>query len=179
MAALQFLGSTESGIGMPSISKWAAGQKARSKKRKAGRENRFDTLMATMDAMKIQTEYQEKIDHASSEEEKVALQREMEEASQNTLLKLIWSTTVVDITSTIFETCQLVFFDQSVDKEVRKQRAKAVQNLGTIFQDCPEPDTATDERKKDAQALFEEAAFAAMVETMKRKDEASHRAFFG
>jgi len=169
--ASQFLGSMESGVGMPSIGKWAEAQKAKSKQSNVGSKNQIETLMATMDAMKIQAEYAEKIKKASSDDEKVQLEREMAEATQAIMLRIIWSTTVVDITSTIHETCQMVFFDKSVDKDARKARAHAVKNLGIIFQECPEP-----AEKKDAKTLYEEAALAAMLETIKRKDEESHAA---
>lgn len=95
VAAVQFLGSTESGIGMPSIKKWAEAQQARSKSKKAANKNQWQTLMATMDAMKIQMEYQEKLANASTEKDKAQLQREMEEAIQETMLKVVWTTTVV------------------------------------------------------------------------------------
>ncbi len=82
----------------------------------------------------------------------------------------------IDITSTVHEVCQMVFFDQSVDKEMRKRRAYGVKNLGEIFQATPEPPTS--EGKKSAREMFEEAALTATIETMKRKDEDSHRASF-
>jgi len=72
----------------------------------------------------------------------------------------------------------MVFFDQSVDKDIRKRRAHAVKNLGEIFQATPEP-PADSGTRKSARAMFEEAALAATVETMKRKDEAAHKAEFG
>lgn len=172
--ALQFLGSNESGIGMPSIGKWAEAQKATRKQKKAGKKNQSESWMATLDAMKLNREYQQKMQEAKTEEEKVALQNELEEATQATMLRIIWTTTAVDITSTIHETCQMTFFDQSVDKDTRKERAYAVKNLGQIFQECPEPERAN----QDAKNLFEEAALAAMVETLKRKDEASFSASF-
>ena len=133
-------------------------------------------MMATLDAMKIQAAYQEKLQKAATDEEKTKIQQEMARATQDTMLKIIWTTTVVDITSTIHEACQMVFFDQSVDKEIRKKRAYAVKNLGEIFQDCPKPEGL---EEKDVQTLFEEASMAAMLETMKRKDEAAHAATYG
>lgn len=174
VTALQFLGSNESGIGMPSIGKWAEAQKAKRKRKKAGRKNDFESVMATLDAMKLQQDYQQKLKAAQTDEEKAILQKEFEEATQATMLRLIWTTTAVDITSTIHETCQMTFFDQSVDKETRKQRAHAVKNLGLVFQACPEPEKPM----QDAKNLFEDAALAAMVETLKRKDEAAFSASF-
>ena len=161
----------ESGIGMPSIGKWAEARSAQAKKAKAGNKNQFETLMATMDAMKIQAEYKQKMADAKTDDEKATLEREMAMATQAIMLRVIWSTTVVDITSTIHETCQMVFFDQSASKETRERRAHAVKNLGIIFQEVPEP-----EDRKDAKTLYEEAAMAAMLETIKRKDEEAHAA---
>lgn len=172
VTALQFLGSTESGIGMPSIGKWAAGQKAKRKQKKVGNETQVKSLRATFSAMQLQQEYKEKIKEAKTPEEKAQLEKELEDAAQSSVLSLIWTATVVDITATIHETCQMIFFDQSVDKEARKKRAYAVKNLGLAFQACPAPI----KEKQDAKHLFEEAALAAMVETMKRKDEASFSA---
>lgn len=78
------------------------------------------------------------------------------------------------------EVCQMIFFDQSVDKDIRKRRAHGVKKLGEIFQAMPEPPVATTEGgKKTARAMFEEAALAATIETIKRKDEASHTAAYG
>jgi len=174
VTALQFLGSTESGIGMPSIGKWAAGQKATLKQKKVGRQTQVKSLRATFTAMQLQKEYQQKIKEAETPEEKARLEKEFEEVSQATVLSLIWTKTVVDITSTIHKTCQMLFFDQNVDKNSRKKRAHAVKNLGLLFQSTQEPNKP----KQAAKDLFEEAALAAMVETLKRKDEASFSASF-
>ncbi|KAL3929422.1 MAG: hypothetical protein SGBAC_012219 [Bacillariaceae sp.] len=174
VTGLQFLGSTESGIGMPSIGKWAAAQKAKRKQKKVGKQTQVESLRATLSAMQLQEEYQRKIKEASTPEEKARLEKELEDAAQSSVLSLIWTATVVDITATIHETCQMIFFDQSVDKNSRKKRAYAVKNLGLALQACPEPIKP----KQDAKNLFEEAALAAMVETMKRKDEESFSASF-
>lgn len=127
-----------------------------------------------VDAMKIQLKYKELIANASTDDEKLKLTKEMEDEVQGIMMRVIWATTAVDITSTIFETCQMVFFDVCVDKSVREKRAHAVKNLGQIFQATPEP--VVTGAKKDARKMFEEAALAATVETMKRKDEANFSA---
>ena len=160
---------------MPSISEWASAQKARSKKAKAESKSQFDTMMATLDVMKIQSEYQQQLAQAATDDDKAKLEREMQKSVQAVMLKIIWTTTTVDITSTIHEACQMVFFDQSVDKDIRKRRAQAVQKLGEIFQAVPEPEYPEGE-KKDAKALFEEASMAATLETIRRKDEATYEA---
>lgn len=95
VAAVQFLGSLESGLGMPSIGKWAEGRQAAAKGKQASKKNQFKTMMASLDAMKIQMEYQEKIAKARTDGDKMALQQEMEEAIQDVMLRIIWTTTVV------------------------------------------------------------------------------------
>ena len=173
LTALQFLGSTENGLGMPSITKWAQGQSARINKSKAKSKTNMAGLMAGMDMMKLQSEMQQKMAAATTDEERAQIQQELAEASSASLLALMWTTTVVDITSTLHTVCQMVFFDQSVSKDIRHKRALGVQNLGQVFQACPPPDG---QEEKDAKTLYEEAAFLAMVETIKRKDEAAHAA---
>merc|ERR1712174_109522 len=90
-------------------------------------------------------------------------------------LNILWTTTVIDITSTIHETCQMVLFDTSVETHVRKERGEALRVLGDSFSNVAE---SHHEAEKDVQQLYEEAAFAAMLETIKRKDEASFNASF-
>jgi hypothetical protein len=175
VTALQFLGSNDSGLGMPSIAKWAEGKKAKNRMAKAGSKNQWETMMATVDAMKVQAEFKQKLEAAKTDDEKAALQREMAEAMTATMLRIIWTTTTVDIMSAIHEACQMVFFDQSVNKDTRKRRAQAVKKLGEIFLAVPEPEYP-DGEKKDAQVLFEEASMAATLETIRRKDEATFEA---
>jgi hypothetical protein len=175
VSAVQFLGSNDSGIGMPSIAEWAQGKNAANKLTKAGSKNQWATMVASMDAMKIQQEYGEKIAQATSDEEKAKLEQEMAEATTGVMLRIIWTTTSVDVVTTIHEVCQMVFFDQSVDKETREKRANAVKKLGAIFQGCPEPQHPAGQ-KKSAKELFEEAAMAATLETIKRKDESTYEA---
>jgi tRNA nucleotidyltransferase/poly(A) polymerase len=175
VTALQFLGSADSGLGMPSIAKWAEGKKARNRMTKVGNKNQWETMMAAVDGMKVQQEYQQKLAAAKTPEERAQLEHEMQVATTSIMLRIIWTTTSVDITSSIHEACQMVFFDQSVEKETRKLRAKAVKKLGEIFQSIPEPEFP-DGEKKDAKYLFEEAAMAATLETIKRKDEATFAA---
>ena len=172
LAAMQFLGSNDSQIGMPSIKKWASGKLASTRMANRKTKGQWKSRVAAMDIMRVQSEYQKKIEVASSQEEKQRLEREMADTSTNVMMRIIWTTTSVDITSTIHETCQMVFFDQSVDKKIREMRAKAVRKLGRIFRECSEPQRAEGVRV-DAKILFEEAAMAATLETMKRKDESN------
>ena len=164
---------------MPSIAKWASSQQARMKKESAGRNNAIDGLKSGIDMMKIQADFEQKMKNATTEPEKLRLVQEMEKAAAEVTLKMLWTTLVVDITSTIHETVQMVFFDQSVDKKIRKRRAEGLKAMGQTFMDCPQPEKPEGEQEKDAQKIYEEAAFQAMLETMKRKDESQFNAATG
>jgi len=174
LCAVQFLGSVESGVGMPSISKWAKSKGAKFEEKRKDRKLNMQKLTAGFEMMGKQSEIAKKISKAETEEEKLELQQMLEEAMSHTLLKILWTTTAVDITSTIHETAQLALFDLAVDKETRKSRGKGLKELGDIFMECPEPPMAEGEEEKDARKLNEEAAFAAMLETIKRKEEAAN-----
>lgn len=169
LLAIQYQGSINSGQGLPSVSKWAERQKAILDKKSYSNKNKMETLKAGLDMLKLQQELQLKMQQASTEEEKQALARQMEESSVGILLRVLWTTTVVDITSTIHEVLHMVLYDQSVDKETRLARSEAIKVLGELWMDRPEP-AGDNEEEKDAKKLYEEAAFAAMLETVKRKD---------
>jgi hypothetical protein len=79
----------------------------------------------------------------------------------------------VDITSTLYEAIKMVLFDKSVEKDVLKKRAKGLFKLGETFSACPSV-----EKENDPAELYEEAAFAAMLETVKRKEDSSFQASF-
>ena len=171
LLAVMYEGSIESGQGLPSLSKWAANQQASLEKRKAANDNQMQLLKAGMAMMRAQAELQRKLNDAKTDEEKEDLKQKMQEKASDITLQVLWTTAVVDMTSAIHETTQMVFFDQSVDKDTRKHRAAAVKTLGQIWMDCPEPKK---QEEKDAKTLYEEAAFAAMLETVKRRDEAAY-----
>ena len=175
LAAAQFLGSNDSGIGPPSIGKWAKGKLAGTRIAGTKEKNKWETQTAKMDIMMVTAKYQKSIESATSDLERLKLQQQMETEAANVMMRMIWHTTSVDITRTIHETCQMVFFDQSVDKKTREMRAKAVKRLGRIFQESSPP-PAAEGGKTDAKMLFEEAALAATMETMKRKDESGQGA---
>ena len=177
MTAVQFLGSVESGIGLPSISKWAAGRQAQMKARRAKGKNAIEALTTGIDMMQVQATFEHKMKEAKTDEEREAATKEMENAAAESMLKMLWTTLVVDVTSTIHEVAQMLFHDEAADAKTRKLRAQGLKALGQTFMDCPVPpkDEAS-EKKMDAKAMYEEAAFNAMLETMKRKDEAQFRA---
>lgn len=161
-------GSLENGHGMPKLSEWAARQNAAFEKRKAAQETDMEKIRAGFDMMHMKLEAEKRMQSAKTDEEKEAIARSLQEEAQAITLRILWTTTVVDITATLHEACKMVFFDQSVDAETRKHRAAAVKQLGLKWMGIPEPE----DQQKDAAKLYEEAAFAAMLETMSRKDEA-------
>jgi X-domain of DnaJ-containing len=118
--------------------------------------------------MELQLEYEQKLSMAKTDQERVKLERQLEKIASELMLSMLWTTTVVDITNTVYETCQMVFFDQSVDKKTRAARAKGVRKLGEIWMQVAMPAGGS----KSAQMLYEDAAFCAMVETARRNDDA-------
>jgi hypothetical protein len=94
LAAVQFLGSADSGIGLPSISRWASAHSARIKEKKAKNKNMVDGLTAGMDSMAIEQHYKQKLQEAKNDSERDAIQNEMEKAASETLLKVMWTTYV-------------------------------------------------------------------------------------
>ena len=166
----------DSGQGLPSISRWAAKNKALMDKSQDANKNKIEAMKAGMDMMKLQAEAQHKMQQATTDEQREQIQQELQKRSVHVLMRVLWTTTTVDIAAALFETAQMVFFDRSVSAGVRQLRAAAVKQLGAIWMDTPEPETTEGTAGKDAQTLYEEAAFAAMLETIKRKDEAAHHA---
>merc|ERR1719354_306936 len=112
---------------------------------------------------------------ARTEQEKYRIAEDLAKEQLSVMLQIMWTMTAVDITSTVHEACQMLFFDQSleVSKSLLKKRAKGVKKLGEIFMAVPPI-----ERENDPSKLYEEAAFAAMIETVKRKEESSFSAGF-
>ena len=171
LMAVQYQGSVESGQSLPSFSKWYSGKKAGMDKGRNARKNRRSQFSAGVKMIDLQTKLKEAMDAAQADEECAQIAKEAEEAATELLVRALWTTTVVDITSTLYETCQMVFFDQSVGKNVRRDRANAVTQLGKLWMELPEPHNDS-EAHRDFKELYEEAALAAMVETLRRKGEA-------
>jgi len=131
-----------------------------------------DGLMAGMKMMTMQQKAAQELAEAKTEEERMEKQAAMEQAQVSGMLNVMWTTTVVDITTTLHEAAQMVLHDQSVDKDTRKKRAFGLKNLGEIFMACETPTESG--QPEDAKKLYEEAAMAAMLETIKRKEEEAH-----
>jgi hypothetical protein len=174
LSAEQFSGSTDSGVGMPSISSWAKGQRAKMKSHGDVSRNKRDGLMAGLKMMETQQRAAQELAKAVTEEERREKEVALEQAQLFGTLNIMWTTTVVDISSTIHQVVQMLLHDQSIDKDTRKRRAEGLKEMGEIFMASEVPDTAV--LPEDAKTLYEEAAFAAMLETVKRKEEQSHEA---
>ena len=159
---------------MPSIAKWAKGQYSKMEQSTDTSKAKRDGLIAGMKMMTMQQKAAREMAEAKTEEERKEREAAMEHQMVSGMLNLMWTTTVVDITSTLHEVVQMVLFDQSVDKDTRKRRAYGLKNLGEIFMACPP--AASSNQMEDAKTLYEEAAFAAMLETIKRKEEAAQAA---
>jgi len=172
LASAQFLGALDSGIGMPGISKWAEAAYASMKSEQDRFMAKMDTTSAAVEVASKGMAVQTKEDMTSQEKEK-----QLEEEMFPSVLKLMWATTVVDVTNTLHETCQMVFFDQSVDVNTRKARAEAVRTMGDIFAETAATHPK-EEKCNEAKRLYEDAAFGAMLETIARKEEAAHKAGF-
>lgn len=174
LSAHQFLGATDSGVGMPSIAKWAKGHYAKMEQSSDTSKAKRDGLMAGMKMMTMQQKAANELAEAKTEEERKEKEAAVEQVQVSGMLSVMWTTTVVDITTTLHEVAQIVLHDQSVDKDTRKRRAYGLKNLGEIFMACSAPTESS--QPEDAKKLYEEAAFAAMLETIKRKEEAAQAA---
>jgi len=174
LSAHQFLGAMDSGVGMPSIAKWGKAQYAKMEQSADSTKNKRDGLVAGMKMMTLQQKAAQDMENAKTDEERKKIQTEMENAQVVGMLSIMWITTVVDITSTLHEVAQMVLHDVSVDKDTRLRRGHGLKKMGEIFMDCKTPTESV--QPEDAKKLYEEAAMAAMLETIKRKEEEAHRA---
>lgn len=170
LVAAMYEGSLESGQGLPSLSKWISGKKAKFNKQREMLKQRRQQLTVGLQMMDLQYNLQKEMAAATTDHEREQIARDAEEAAVEMVVRALWTTTVVDITSTLHETCHMLFFDQSVDKSERKLRAQAIRRLGKIWMEIPEPPESMDS-EKNLKQMYEEAAFAAVTETLRRKEE--------
>jgi len=172
--AVHFLGSLESGIGMPSISRWA-------KKEKESIKFRRNKAIEKTHEIGGRPEKREMHLHVSTAVEKSVGDGELKELAMDALKKsqlrktamdLLWQQTVVDITSTVKEAAQMVLNDQSVSPVVRKARAEGLEVCGGIFENS---ERNTDHCTNNEKGL-EKVAFHAMLNTVWRQEvEATKR----
>jgi len=177
LTAAQFLGSFDSGVGMPSIAEWAKSNLAKLESQKANNKQKKQGMFAGLSMMQMQLKHAQELQKATSEEAKQKLNEDFQKELTSTMLEVMWTTTAVDVTNTLFEVCQMVFFDKSVEKHVRKSRGKAVKALGDVFMAVPKP-AAQDGMEMAAEEVYRAAAEAAMLETIKRKEESAFKNSF-
>ncbi|KAI2508257.1 hypothetical protein MHU86_6186 [Fragilaria crotonensis] len=175
IAAIQFLGSLTSGVGLPGMTAWAKKQQADLKKTAETSAFKVSRVVGDTDLQTVRAAISSSDFAYKSPEEQAQLQKELNEQLRATLLRSMWTTTVLDITNTLHEAIQMVLFDLSVDPEIRRKRAEGLKLLGEIFNSQPRPEGPN--FAMDGQLSYEEVAFAAMLETCVRKEQWSQHAY--
>lgn len=175
IAAIQFLGSLTSGVGLPGMTAWAKKQQADLKKTAETSAFKVSRVVGDTDLQTVRAAISSSDFAYKSPEEQAQLQKELNEQLRATLLRSMWTTTVLDITNTLHEAIQMVLFDLSVDPEIRRKRAEGLKLLGEIFNSQPRPEGPN--FAMDGQLSYEEVAFAAMLETCVRKEQWSQQAY--
>lgn len=175
MSAIQFLGSRESGIGLPSVSNWSKKQLETMRHTSRVNTAKALTLAGDMDKMTLEAAVKESALHsAMTDDERKVTEKILNEQVGEQFLQFMWKTTVVDITNTIHEAAQMVLYDQSVSVDTRKKRGLALKLLGELFMAQPVPEGPNFDR--DGQQSYEEVAFSAMLETIMRKEKSFYMA---
>lgn len=100
-----------------------------------------------------------------------------EEDALPSMIEMMWSMTVIDITETIREVVMKLCKDSAVSSEIQKKRANAIRELGAVWEGMQS--TKADGDKKDARNMYMSATAAAMeahLETMKNEEEEKKQA---
>lgn len=160
LASLQFLGSLESGVGLPSLSTWAKSNMTQMKET-------ADKLGMKKDGRSM---FQKQVGigfkKAGGDKELEGMAKDaIKDQLQASALDTLWQQTVVDITATILEASKMVLYDQQVSAEVRKKRADALADLGSIFEKQEPTGIPVPE-----QLELQELAFNAMLDTAWRQE---------
>merc|ERR1712086_954544 len=88
------------------------------------------------------------------------------------MVEMMWSMTVIDITGTIREVVMKLCKDSAVSSDVQKKRAAAIRDLGIMWEVMKSKNDG--EEKKDARNMYMSATAAAMeahLEKMKKEEE--------
>jgi len=169
LSAVQFLGSWDSGIGMPSIRDWAKKQSEGLKVGTQTFKKKVSDIGGNKDKVSLHHQVSTAIEKSEgdSELEEVAMNVLKKSHLQESALNLLWQQTVVDITSTIHEAAQMVLNDHNVSKEVRKARAKALEVCGQTFEKAKR---ASGESVPVQQLELQTVAFHAVLDTVWRQE---------
>jgi len=97
-----------------------------------------------------------------------------EEDALPSMIEMMWSMTVIDITGTIREVVMKLCKDSAVSSEIQKKRANAIRELGAVWEGMQSTKADGDE-KRDARNMYMSATAAAMeshLEKMKNEEAA-------
>eukprot|EP00536_Pseudo-nitzschia_multiseries_P006670 jgi/Psemu1/193671/e_gw1.145.7.1 len=89
------------------------------------------------------------------------------------MIKMMWSMTVIDITATVKEVVVKVCKDNAVSSDIQKKRADAIKKLGSLWETMEKKDR--DAVQKSARNIYMSATAAAMeshLEKMKKQEAA-------
>jgi hypothetical protein len=167
LCAAQFLGSLESGVGMPSIARWARKQRFATKRM-------VQTTVEKMGAFVAGGAKEKKL---QEEANLLMLEEATDEESFDRIgkdaLDVMWTRTAVDVANTIHEASQMVLFDRDLNPETRERRGLALEALGRTFQSTNFPKS---KESAQAQTEYERIAFYAVLETIRNQEIAVNNA---
>lgn len=173
LSAAQFLGSFDSGIGMPSISKWAEKQMLGWKQTSSMTATKIEQFAGDVKATSLKHKAASTLISAEATGKRDSVAEELYESIGRDVLEMLWTRTAVDVTNTIHETAQMVLFDMDLNDDTRKRRAEGLEALGQMFQEVKYDQS---ESTKDGQADYEKIAFYAVLDTIRRTEIASRNA---
>lgn len=145
-AILNAVGTSYRLVATQYLSDWGKAQKAQYSEK----SKQFGTMKKTMKAAKD-------------------MEGKEGEAQLPAYLEIMWQVTALDISTTVHEVVVKVIKDKSATPEVRKKRAEAIVKLGEIYEQAKSKDPK--QRAMSARGIFQNAAEAAMEETMKKSNE--------
>ncbi|KAG7348343.1 DnaJ protein [Nitzschia inconspicua] len=172
LSAVQFLGALNKGVGMPSISDWARKHSEGFRLSTEKLAHKVSNMGGDKDKVSLHQHVATAIEKSEgdSDLEDLAMDALKKSRLHKTALNLLWKQTVVDITSTIHESAQMVLNDHSVPSDIRKRRAKALEACGGIFEKAVR---ASGEQAPSQQEELEKVAFNAMLNTVWQQEMAT------
>lgn len=177
LSAAQYLSFEETGVGLPPISKWAtsyATAKKLKEEKKARQKKNFFTGLSKLKALH---ELEKEIKESPQPDKKKRMNQIFAKEVSETVFISPWAVTVVDVTVTLHTACNMLFYDQYVDKDSRIRRAKAVEAIGNTFLSIERPEDLDDiDTPLDLFDIYAKGAFTAVVETIRGKDESKFKA---
>lgn len=120
-------------------------------------KNKFSALKAGVNIFSTVQSSEAEVQKATNEQQANELRAKQQRDVLPHVLDALWSTSSVDIESTLRHVCSKVLHDASVAQSRRAGRAKALLYLGKMFQETK----STDPKAKDAAAVLEDALRAA------------------